>query len=229
MDAPLTGSTAGRPRRPRISLRAMLVVVMFLGCWLGWLVHRARVQKAAVDSVERISGEVLYEWQYKDGNYISGGRSGWPRWLVSTLGVDYLDSVVRVIVTQDGSDAVLHEISGLGRLEEVIFTSSSPTDNGLARLGGLTGLRYLDLSKSGVTDAGLSHLGGLTSLRWLIVKNCPVGDTGLCNPGFNAPRRSRAQRDWDHRRRSGASEGPLGPAEPVPHGDGDRGRRFGLP
>jgi internalin A len=165
MDAASTGPTVRGPRRPRISLRAMLVVVLFLGCSLGWLVHRARVQRAAVDSVERVRGEVLYEWEYKDGKYIPGGRPWWPRWLVSALGVDYLGSVVRVFVTQDGSDAVLDKISGLARLEELIFTSSSPSDGGLARLGGLTGLRYLDLSKSGVTDAGLSHIGTLTGLR----------------------------------------------------------------
>ena len=132
-----------------------------------------------MDSVEWVGGVVLYEWQYKDGKYIPGGRSWWPRWLVSVLGVDYLGSVVRVIVTQEGADAVLDQISGLGRLEELIFTSSSPSDAGLGALGGLTGLKDLDLSKSGATDAGLSHLGGLTGLRWLIVKNCPVGDAGL--------------------------------------------------
>ena len=49
MDAPLTGPTVRGPRRPRISLRAMLMVVLLLGCSLGWLVHRARVQRAAVD------------------------------------------------------------------------------------------------------------------------------------------------------------------------------------
>ena len=132
MHAPSTGPTVRGPRRPRISLRAMFMVVLFLGCSLGWLVHRARVQKAAVDAVERVRGEVLYEWQYKDGKYIPDGRPWWPRWLVSVLGVDYLGSVARVIVTQDGSDAVLDEISGLGRLEELIFTSSSPSDGGLA-------------------------------------------------------------------------------------------------
>ena len=179
MDAPLTGPTVRGPRRLRISLRAMLMVVLLVGCSLGWLVNRARVQRAAVDAVERVHGEVLYEWEYNDGKYIPGGKSRWPRWLVSALGVDYLGSVVRVFVTQDGSDAVLDKISGLVRLEELIFRSSSPSDAGLAQLGGLTALSRLDLSKSMVTDAGLSHLGGLTGLRWLIVKNCPVRDTGL--------------------------------------------------
>jgi hypothetical protein len=88
MDTASNGPTVRGPRRPRISLRAMLVVVLFLGCSLGRFVHRARVQRAAVDSVERVRGEVLYEWEYKDGKYIPGGRPWWPRWLVSALGVD---------------------------------------------------------------------------------------------------------------------------------------------
>ena len=136
MDAPSTGPTRpGAAPAPHQPPGHLLMVVLFLGCWLGWIVHRARVQRAAVDSVERVGGVVLYEWQYKDGKYIPGGRSWWPRWLVSVLGVDYLGSVVRVIVTQEGPDAVLDQISGLGRLEELIFTSSSPSDAGLAQPG----------------------------------------------------------------------------------------------
>jgi hypothetical protein len=33
------------------------------------------VQRAAVVSVEQVRGKVLYEWQYKDGEYFPGGRT----------------------------------------------------------------------------------------------------------------------------------------------------------
>ena len=120
----------------------------------------------------------------EDGKYVVGGKPWWPEWLVSLVGVDYLGSVVRVIVTLDGSDAVLEKISGLGRMEDLIFTSSAPTEAGIAHLGWLTGLKYLDLSKSAVIDGGLSHLKSLSRLRWLIVKNCPVSDAGLAHIRF---------------------------------------------
>jgi hypothetical protein len=62
----------------------MLVVVMAPGCSFGWLVHRARVQEAAVDSLERVHGQVVDEWNIKDGKYIRAGRTrspvlGWMR------------------------------------------------------------------------------------------------------------------------------------------------------
>src|SRR6516225_6253851 len=170
--------------RFRLSVRAMVTLIVVLGCSLGWVVHRARVQRDAVYALMREGGRgtvVSYDWEYKDGNYIPNGKLRWPRWLVKSVGVDYLGSVERVFLSQNGSDADLRWIGSLNRLGELVFTQSSPTDGGLAHLEGLTQLSYLDLSKSGVTDAGMAHLKGLTDLRSLILKDCPFGDAGLAN------------------------------------------------
>jgi hypothetical protein len=170
--------------RVRLSVRAMIILVVVLGCWLGWVVHRARVQRGAVNAVMRPGGRgtvVLYDWEYKDGNYVPNGKLRWPRWLVEFVGVNYFGTVSRVFLAQHGSDADLSQIAALYPLEELVFTQSSPTDDGLAHLEGLTQLRYLDLSKSGVTNAGMSHLKGLTSVRSLILKDSPVSDAGLAD------------------------------------------------
>jgi hypothetical protein len=81
---------------------------------------------------------------------------------VSFLGVSYLGSVVRVIVTQDGSDAVVSEISGLRRLEELIFT-----------------LQLLYLNHTAITDAGLRHLRKLKQLKYLNLEGTEVTDAGV--------------------------------------------------
>jgi hypothetical protein len=57
--------------RVRFSVRAMIVLVVVVGCGLGWVVHRARVQRDAVSALLRMGGRgtvVLYDWEYKDGN-----------------------------------------------------------------------------------------------------------------------------------------------------------------
>ena len=55
--------------RVRLSIRAMIVLVVVVGCALGWVVHRTRVQRDAVNAVMRVGGrgEVSYDWEYKDG------------------------------------------------------------------------------------------------------------------------------------------------------------------
>jgi len=62
-----------------LSIRAMIVLVVVVGCSLGWVVHRTRVQRDAVNAVMRVGGrgEVSYDWEYKDGNDLS--KSGVTR------------------------------------------------------------------------------------------------------------------------------------------------------
>jgi Leucine-rich repeat (LRR) protein len=168
--------------RVRFSVRAIIILVAVLGCWLGWTVHRARVQRDAVNALTRDDGRgtvVWYDWEYNDGRHIRKAKPPGPRWLVERVGVDYFGSVVRVFLSQHGSDADLIQIGNLDRLKELIFTQSSPTDTGLIQLEGLTRLTYLDLSKSGVSDVGIAHLKRLTGLQWLILKDCPISDAGL--------------------------------------------------
>ena len=42
--------------RFRLSLRMLMAVVLVLGMVLGWIVHRARVQRQAVAAIERGAG-----------------------------------------------------------------------------------------------------------------------------------------------------------------------------
>ncbi len=44
--------------RSRLSVRALMVLVLVCGGWLGWVVHRARVQKDAVAAIERAGGGI---------------------------------------------------------------------------------------------------------------------------------------------------------------------------
>src|SRR5690349_5325890 len=50
----------------RLSLRALMFLVLVLGGGLGWVVHRAHVQRDAVAAVMKAHGHIGYEWEYKD-------------------------------------------------------------------------------------------------------------------------------------------------------------------
>jgi ABC-type polysaccharide/polyol phosphate export permease len=55
----------------RLSVRAMIVLVVVVGCWLGWVAHRARIQREAVQAVMQagVRGTTIsYDWEYKNGS-----------------------------------------------------------------------------------------------------------------------------------------------------------------
>ncbi len=166
--------------RIRLSVRALMVLVLVLGLWLGWVVHRARVQRDAVNSFN--SGSIVYyDWQFVKGHLDPNARPPGPRWLRERLGDDVFQTV-REIDLFGGSDEDLVQLGRLGSLKRLKI-SGVFTDAALTNLEGLGRLEYLELEndyldarlRSGMTDAeqrrkGLSgaclrHLKGFSRLR----------------------------------------------------------------
>ena len=139
-----------------LSLRAVLLLVLVLGSWLGWMARGVRVQREAVAAIERAGGWSAHEWEWEDGEKIRNGRPWGPNWLVDLIGIDYFGSVAVVVLPEAGSDAVLAHIGRLGRVQAVNLSMAPVTDAGVAHLQGLAQLRDLSLNGSGVTDAGLA-------------------------------------------------------------------------
>ena len=78
-------------RYVRISLRALIVLVLVIGSALGWIINRAKVQRDAVAVIERAGGSVKYHWTGRmrdpipaenpggrDGCWITSDRITWP-------------------------------------------------------------------------------------------------------------------------------------------------------
>ena len=171
-------------RRPwrsylRLSIRALLVLILVLACWLGWFVRTARLQREAVAAVKKAGGFVWYDWEWKNGDYVQGiQRPPRPKWLVDRLGVDYFSNVTFVNLMR-GSDEDLRHVEHLRRLERLHLCGAPVTDVGLAYLKGLAHLKVLDLDETQVTDAGLVHLNGLISLNLVGLSKTRVTDDGL--------------------------------------------------
>ena len=173
-------------RRPwqrylRLSVRSLVVLVIVIGGWLGWIVHRARVQRDAVTAVERAGGKVMYdwEWQWKKGQPVRTRTTRCPSWLVEYISVDYLSNVTYADLRHRGSDELLEQIGQLHRLEFLRLAESPLTDTGVAHLQGLTALQWLSLADTKISDAGLAHLKGLTQLQTLLLDLTGVSDAGL--------------------------------------------------
>jgi hypothetical protein len=175
-----TSATHTRRRYLRVSLRSLVVLILVIGGYLGWIVHTARVQRDAVAAIRKLEGTVRYDWERKDGLNRPNGKPWWPKWLVDSFGVDYFGHVtqVRVVAVHELSEAELIHISHLTQLEELDLHRSPVTDARLAHLEGLTDLQSLILFHTPISDAGLVHLRKLTRLRTLSIEDTKVTDAG---------------------------------------------------
>jgi len=89
---------ASRPWRRylRFSVRGLIVLVLVIGGWLGWLVRGAHIQREAVAGITRACGSVKYDYGWTNGNYIPGEKPSKPGRLAALIGVDYFGHVTEV-------------------------------------------------------------------------------------------------------------------------------------
>jgi Leucine Rich repeat len=170
---------ASRRHWLRISIRILIVLVLIVGVCLGWMVRATRIQREAVEAIYKAGGKVSYDWEWKYGVHLPGGKPFVPRWLVDLLGPDYFGDVVYVYLDKGGSATDLLHVGHLTQVENVVLNGSFVTDAGLTHLSGLTRLSSLTLDSSRVTDLGLSHLEGLTKLAGLYLDRTQITDAGL--------------------------------------------------
>ena len=69
------------------------------------------------------------------------------------------------------TDADLHVLEGLDRLQYLDLSSTKVTDAGLVKIKGLKSLHTLSLMFTPVTERGLDELSGLPNLRVLLLSN----------------------------------------------------------
>src|SRR3954447_13166094 len=101
---PATRSERRRPRL-RLSLRALMVLVLLLGCWLGWYANSVRVQREVVAAIKRAGGAVAYEWEWgtEDRHILHWkNRQHLPKWLTDHVGIDYLANVILIDLEPHG-------------------------------------------------------------------------------------------------------------------------------
>jgi hypothetical protein len=115
MQEPELSQSWWRRPRVRLSLRALITIVLLLGCGFGWVVRRAHVQRDAFAAIVRGGEDVWYDWELPrtrvkaDGECMGGTwmrtrASPWRKWLFDRLGPDYFAKVRDVRVGANDPD-----------------------------------------------------------------------------------------------------------------------------
>jgi internalin A len=180
--------TVSRPWRRflRFSVRGMIVAVLLIGGWLGWIVRSARIQRDAVAAIRRADGFVLYDWEWCNGRKFPG-KPWAPDWLIRAIGVDYFGRAACVTYfrrVDNFNEALLVERQKHPRHPDYTppyFRVRVPGYDGAfaADLKSLADLSDLNLSSTDVTDDGLANFAGLTSLVRLNLEGTQITDAGL--------------------------------------------------
>jgi internalin A len=165
----------------RLSVRALVVVVLVIGAGLGWFVRSAHIQRDAVAVIRHAGGTVSYDWEWNHGAPVKAGKPRAPAWLLDMIGVDYFGHVTAVWgpSSMTPADDVMVAAGKLTQLQYLDVDQSYISDAGMAHLAGLTELHDLFVFNGQITDAGLAHLSGLTSLSFLSVRFTRITDAGL--------------------------------------------------
>lgn len=184
----------------RWSVRALMVAVLVAAVGLGWVVHRARVQRDAVAAIEKGGGKAFYDWQlttvtspdFVDLTPKPSGQPRGPKWLAEWVGPDYFDTI-KMVILFGPADPLMPHVGQLEKLEEIDFLPGrkepgyGPSDDGMAYLKGLNQLKHIKLSVntlkgiigSKITGKGLESIKGAIKLQILELNGAPLNDQDL--------------------------------------------------
>ncbi len=143
-------------------MRGLMAFVLLVGGGLGWVIHRAHVQRDAVAAIRRVGGEAAYGWEWSNGAPVTPrSKPPWPEWVRRILGPDFLDTVTFVrLMGPRCDDESLRAACRLPWLEELTVLNSSATDDAAEGIRYLTNLRLLDFRLNpGITRRTLRHIG----------------------------------------------------------------------
>lgn len=184
---------ASPPQRRRLrlnlSVRLMMLLVLGIGLWMGSWVNRAREQRAAVQAIRAMGGEVRYDWQLGKGARKGSRRPPTPACMKGLLSDDFFQIVELVFLVAAGRNRqgwinpdtrFSVECARFTHLKRLIIKDIRITDDDLRTLQGLMELEELYVTDaSGVTDRGIAYLRGMKNLKGVTLSASQVTDDGL--------------------------------------------------
>jgi hypothetical protein len=93
MDDDPTGKSRRWRPRIRLTMRVLAALLLVPGAGLGKIAQRAHIWCEAVAAVQRVGGMARYHQSFA-GPVVANvpGQSGWKKWLVGHLGIDYFEN-----------------------------------------------------------------------------------------------------------------------------------------
>ncbi len=192
MNEPIVAQVPRKQPRLRISVRALMAVVLVLAVWLGYYVRSVHTQQDAVAAIQRAGGSVEYDWKW--GNYNPDildydGKWRAPKWLARLVPVDYVANVLDVSLIPQTRFSRKPSTGrragpappGVSSIPEKQDFPKPADDSTLAHVGRLPRLRSLRLDDTAITDAGMVHLEKLENLLDIQLDRTNIGDAGLAH------------------------------------------------
>ena len=169
-------------RRPVLSLRVLMVLVLVAGGVLGWQARRASIQRQAVAEIKETGGSVLYDFMIEGPRVVPAASPAAPRWLREAIGDEYFQAPRTVFLDankapggRQADDATLGAVAALGEVTDLNSYRVPMTDAGFARLAAMPRLRECCLFDVAVTDEGLAAVESFPALDNLRVRVGPPG------------------------------------------------------
>ncbi len=134
-----------RKPRFRLSLRAMMVLVLVAGGPLGWKVNRAHTQARSVEVIVADAGRVSYDFQETGGPQIDSNAQPWaPLWLRKQMGDEYFQEVTRAHLYGVQAPETWAAVSRLDHLIRIDLKPKGPVA-GISGLRSLTRLKFVTI------------------------------------------------------------------------------------
>jgi len=173
--------TAPRKRRRlALSVKMLMLLMLPVAIWLGWVTNKARRQRQAVEAIQKHGGSVYYNWEIVDGVYSPGRKPTAPEWFRRLAGDEYFQEVETVLFRRPDDGDVTDSLAGMSHLRSLEIEEGYVTETGFQRIGGLASLSSLHIKGTrGLTDSGAGHLANLRDLKYLLIADSELSDTGL--------------------------------------------------
>jgi len=98
-------------------------------------------------------------------------------------GLDFLDSLhpedLQALFLSDIDDSALEHVTRLTGLQELCFSNTAVSEEGLAQLAPLCGLQRVYIYHTAIGDQGLHKLTCLKGLKWLTCSGTTISEEGL--------------------------------------------------
>lgn len=178
----------GSPQPPRrvlrrlLGVRALMLLILAMCAGLGWVAHRAKVQRDAVAAIRKAGGTVEYDLNWHRVRGPTGDkclRLGSTR--VTSRGLGALENMLGLssLSMADSHIDDLSPIRHLVRIENLTLGPCPIDDGGLAPIASYKDLDSLYLHETRVTGAGLKRLHGLQSFTVLRLRGSWITDAHL--------------------------------------------------
>ncbi len=177
-------STSKAPRpRLAISLRVLMLAVLVVGGWAGWVANRVRTQRRAVATIRAAKGSVTYDFQNFPRNtpraVVQAAKPLGPAWLRRLVGDEPFQEVASVTLAGPVSAETMRVVGSFGGLHRLSITGGSTIEGGLAALGGSIRMKLVNIKSPSITDADLAILARQPDLDFLWLTGADITDAGL--------------------------------------------------